>query len=212
MKRLLMATVAGCALHAAALAGDLTFTWSFTGTTLDTPRSLCGSNWITCDPITRDLAGTFTLTVPDDAYFYSRRIVDGIVGTETIVYQTAGGQLNFYSLEDNFPESSELTWRSLWLWTGGGTENSYASDPDGYVTTRTQITYGAGLPPVGPPTPVPEPGPAWSLSAGLAMLAALALALTHAGVPGRIAAAGGMGSSTPRFGGRIRVSPRPQVG
>ncbi len=172
MKRLLIAAIAGCALHAVARADDLTFTWSFTGTTKETPHSVCGGSWLNCVGITHDLSGTFTLAVPDDSYFYSQKIANGDFGTETIDYQTAGGQLNFYSLEDNFPESSELTWRSLWLWTGGGTEYSYASDPDGYITSTTQITYGAGLPPNGPgPDPVSEPGSALLLATGIAVLA-----------------------------------------
>lgn len=172
MKRLLMAAVAGCALHAAARADDLTFTWSFTGTTKETPRALCGSDWLNCAGIIQELSGTFTLTVPDDSYSYSNKIVNGNFGTETIVYQTIGGQLNFYDLQDSFPESSDLTWRSLWLWTGGGVEQSYASDPvDRYVTSTTQITYGAGLPPIVPPPPVPEPESSLLLAMGLAAVA-----------------------------------------
>ncbi len=171
MKRLLIAIIAGCALHAAARADDLTFTWSFTGTTQETPHSLCGSDWLDCAGITHDLSGTFTLTVPDDSHFYSSKIVNGSFGTETIVYQTTAGQLNFYSLEDSFPEDSELTWRSLWLWTGGGVEDSYASDPDGYITSTTRITYGVGLPPNDPLPPVPEPASPLLLVIGLGVLA-----------------------------------------
>lgn len=176
MKRLLIAAVAGCVLDSAALADDLTFTWSFTGTTLDTPHSVCGSNCLNCVPITHDFSGTFTLTVPDDSHIYSREVVKDDFGTETISFQTAGGKLLFYSLMDDFIDTSEPSYRNLYLSTNGmdgGIESSYEAESSGYITSRTQITYGSGLPPIGPgPGPVPEPGPAWLLIGGLAALVA----------------------------------------
>jgi len=172
MKRLLLAAAAACALNSAARADDLTFTWSFTGTTLDTPHSLCGSDWVDCVPDAHDFSGTFTLTVPDDSHEYSSEVVKEDFGTETISFQTVGGQLLFYDLVDDFVNTSEPSYRHLYLTTIGGIESDFTSDPSGYLTSRTQITYGAGLPPNVPPPPVPEPGPASLLVAGLAVLAA----------------------------------------
>jgi len=173
MKRLLIAAAAACALDSAAMANDLSFTWDYTGITMDTPRSLCGDDWHGCVPEIHDVYGTFTLTVPDDTYSDTQDVVKGGLGIETISFHTSGGKLWFYKETDNFLATSDMSWRYLLVNTDGGMEYSYIGEPDGYVTSRSEITIGKGVSPVGPGSaPVPEPGPALLLVTGLAVLAA----------------------------------------
>jgi hypothetical protein len=167
MKRLLIAAVAACALDSAAMANDLTFTWNYVGLQSDTPRSLCGDTWVGCVPATHDVSGTFTLTVPDDTFDQGEEVAGNDSSIDTISFHTLGGQLLFYKITNN------LSLHELLVNTDGGMEETWIADPDGYVTSRTEIVIGAGLTPIGV-FPVPEPAPALLLFGGLAVLAAYA--------------------------------------
>ena len=167
MKRLLIAAAAACALHSAAMASDLTFTWAYVGLESDTPRSLCGPDWRDCTPETHDVSGTFTLTVPDDTFVDSDQVTSDNASIDTISFHTSGGQLLFYKV------TNSLSLHYLLVNTRGGTEETYIMEPDGYVTSWTQIKIGEGVT-LPEPVPVPEPGPALLTLAGLAVLAARA--------------------------------------
>ncbi len=173
MKRLLIAAVAACALDSTVMANDLTFTWDYVGLESDTPRSLCGSDWHGCPPETHDVSGTFTLTVPDDTFVGSDQVTRDNSSIDTISFHTSGGQLLFYKVTNN------LSLHYLWVNTLGGMEETYIMEPDGYVTSWTQIKIGEGVT-LPEPVPVPEPGPALLTLAGLAMLAARARRRTGA--------------------------------
>lgn len=177
MKRLLMAAIAACALDSVAMADDLTFTWDYVGLQSDTPRSLCGSDWHGCPPETHEVSGTFTLTVPDDSFVVGDEVPRNDSSIDTISFHTSGGQLLFYKITNN------LSLHYLLVNTRGGTEETAIMEPDGYITSRTEITIGEGVP-LPEPDPVPEPGPALLTLAGLAVLAARARRRSAAVLPG----------------------------
>jgi hypothetical protein len=164
MKRLLIAAVAACALDSTAMANDLTFTWGYVGLESDTPRSLCGSDWRGCPPLTHDVSGTFTLTMPDDTFVEGDQVARDDSSIDTISFHTSGGELLFYKVTNN------LSLHYLLVNTRGGTEETDVMEPDGYITSRTQITIGEGVT-LPQPGPVPEPGSALLTFTGLAMLA-----------------------------------------